>query len=414
MAPRNRRHAAKSSFLDGALAGPDSPTSGSSIERIHARSGWLEAEIDDRGIELASRLVRIVRIQDAGLGLDHLTQCPEADAVAVGEASTSPPPDQGRELVEVAGELADQPRLADPGFARDEDDHRRCRLRVPGARSAGAAERLLEHVELRRATHERWIGVDGALLHTAAGAERLPHDDRCRLAFREDGRVLLVDERRRRRAMGRLADQHAVDGCGGLQASARVHDVARYRSTDLLAGHGRDQRFAGVHADPRVEVEVAIMVEVLDRLERAERRADRTLGVILVGDRHAEDPDHPIAQELLDRAAVSLGQLGDGLVVGTQGLLHVLGVHPLRASGELDEVAEDHRDDLALLAADARRERRTAAHAEVGLPGILGAAAVTDAHGSSIGTVRRGGGRHRSAMQGELARLTRTRPGGPR
>jgi hypothetical protein len=54
--------------------------------------------------------------------------------------------------------------------------------------------------------------------------------------------------------------------------------------------------------------------------------------------------------ELLDCAAVALELRANSLVVRAEDCLDVLGVHRLDLRREPDEVAEDHRDDLALTA----------------------------------------------------------------
>ena len=71
-------------------------------------------------------------------------------------------------------------------------------------------------------------------------------------------------------------------------------------------------------------------------------------------DRGAEEGHHGVADELLDRAAEAL-ELGAQaqVVAGEQGA-DVLGVEPLRAGGEADEIAEHDGHDLPLLA---RRRR---------------------------------------------------------
>ena len=77
---------------------------------------------------------------------------------------------------------------------------------------------------------------------------------------------------------------------------------------------------------------------------------DGALRVVLVRDGRAEDGHHRVADELLDRAAEALELRAHARVVGLEKAPHVLGVHPLRARGEADEVAEEAGDDLALLA----------------------------------------------------------------
>ena len=60
------------------------------------------------------------------------------------------------------------------------------------------------------------------------------------------------------------------------------------------------------------------------RVAHRERRADRTLGVVLVRDRRAEDGHHRVADELLDRAAVPLELVAHARVVGLEAGADVL------------------------------------------------------------------------------------------
>jgi hypothetical protein len=74
-----------------------------------------------------------------------------------------------------------------------------------------------------------------------------------------------------------------------------------------------------------------------------------------VGGGRAEERHHGVPDELLDGAAVALELGADALVVGAEDRLDVLRVERLRPGCEPDEVAEDHRDDLALAARCAPR-----------------------------------------------------------
>ena len=99
-----------------------------------------------------------------------------------------------------------------------------------------------------------------------------------------------------------------------------------------------------------------------------ERGAHGPLGVVLVGDRGAEQGDDRVADDLVDLAA-------EGVDVGRQPreaavdeVLDVLGVAPLGQRGEADEVGEQHGDDPAFVgvAVGARVQRVCAGGAEAG------------------------------------------------
>ena len=79
--------------------------------------------------------------------------------------------------------------------------------------------------------------------------------------------------------------------------------------------------------------------------ERGERRAAR---VVLVGERGAEERHEAVAEELVDRALVTV-HLGEGrLEKGVDQGVHPLRSKPLGEAGGADEVAEEHGDGLAL------------------------------------------------------------------
>ena len=72
------------------------------------------------------------------------------------------------------------------------------------------------------------------------------------------------------------------------------------------------------------------------------------MGVLLLGPVQAEHGHHGVADELLHDAAVGRDQLVRALEVGVDERAHVLGVEALRQHREVDEVGEQHRDELAL------------------------------------------------------------------
>jgi hypothetical protein len=103
-----------------------------------------------------------------------------------------------------------------------------------------------------------------------------------------------------------------------------------------------------------------------------------------VRDRRAEDGHHGVADELLDGAAVPLELASQLRVVRRQRGADVLGIELLRLRGEPDQVGEQDRDDLPLLAGLVRRrgaERRAAARAEAGILGVLAPAVRAQHHG---------------------------------
>ena len=78
------------------------------------------------GLELRLDRLAAVGLEDAGVRLDDLRECPEGDPLAIGQAATLSPGDHLRSGVDAGEQLADQPGLADAGLADDEGDLRRC------------------------------------------------------------------------------------------------------------------------------------------------------------------------------------------------------------------------------------------------------------------------------------------------
>ena len=125
-----------------------------------------------------------------------------------------------------------------------------------------------------------------------------------------DRRRLLEIDRMACCPMRRGVHEDAVDRSGSLQSRRGVDDVARRhalaRARLRVEGH---QRLAG--RDPHPELEALLDSEV----SNCESRANRSLRVVLVSDRGAEEGHHCVADELLDRAAVVLELPADALVV---------------------------------------------------------------------------------------------------
>ena len=131
-----------------------------------------------------------------------------------------------------------------------------------------------------------------------------------------------------------------------------------------------------------------LLVQRVDRAEDREAGADGTLGVVLVGDRDAEERDDGVADELLDacrRAARARAAAGRSRLEQRE---HVLGVELLGAARRADDVDEDGRDRAALLVPPrrlgrrrVRGKRRRAAHAELRDVRVVSPALCADRHG---------------------------------
>ena len=69
-----------------------------------------------------------------------------------------------------------------------------------------------------------------------------------------------------------------------------------------------------------------------DGLLHAQPGADRTLGVVLVGDRRAEQGDDGVAHDLVDPAAERLDVVGEPLEAPVDQRLDLLGIHASRTA----------------------------------------------------------------------------------
>jgi hypothetical protein len=231
-------------------------------------------EVVDAAVELGLDGFGRVAFEDPGLRLDHLAQRPERHTVAVRQAAPAPPGHETGVVGERALELPDEPALADAGSADERDE-------VHGPVAARARDRVEDEAELLLAADQRRERAGRLRVeHVLPDAERLVDRDRLGLALRLEDPPLAVLEDRLRRAERALADEHGVRIRGLLDPIRRRHDVA---DRDSLAGAGDGaglhDRLAGVDRDLHARDPVA------DR----ERGADRALGVVLVGDRRAED-----------------------------------------------------------------------------------------------------------------------------
>ena len=157
-------------------------------------------------------------------------------------------------------------------------------------------------------------------------------------------------------ALGGVADQDRARRRQRLQARGEVGRVADRRVVHLevVADRADDDR-AGVDADAQLELDAALGERhaALRRGERVadrQRGADRALGRVLVRDRRAEERHHAVAGELVDDALEAVDLAEAELDVLLEQLAVLLGVEPVGDRGRADEVAEQHRDELALAA----------------------------------------------------------------
>ena len=167
---------------------------------------------------------------------------------------------------------------------------------------------------------------------------------------------------------------------GLLQTSSDVDRVTRcqpfLRSRDDLAGVDTDP-----HSKPRAEVAFQLFVQAGDSEPKICCGSHAPKRIVLVNHRNAEDGHHRVADELLDNAAVALHGFARHIEVARQHVPKTLGIQPLAERRRSADVAEEHRDRLALFSNCLRRlERSCAGVAETGSSRISLATLCADSH----------------------------------
>ena len=297
----------------------------------------------DRVGQLGRDRGRVVELEDAGLGLEDLPEGPEADALPVRQAMALTPGDQLGLGVDELPELADQPALADPGLAADCDHPHRGFVPGPGVAAPELAQLGLP------AQERGGRGLVDGDPEPAAGRSGDPYRQRLGLALDPDRGQRLVVEQPPGGPVGRLADQDAPDRRHPLQAGGGVDHVADHALA--LVAVGGDHRLAGVDPDPDAEGQLP------GRLQDGQPAADGPFRVVLVGRGGAEHGHHPVADELVQGAPEPLDLPAEPGMVGAEQRPNVLGVGLVGAGGEAGQVAEQHRDDPALLQPGPRGQR---------------------------------------------------------
>ena len=215
----------------------------------------------------------------------------------------------------------------------------------------GLLVRLLEQRQLVGAADHRPIEATGAAGFPGShGAEaaRLgqwrPPPELQLLRLVELDRV--ADE-----AVRRPADED-LPGLGALLEAGGDVDGVAHGERRAGGGVARDD-LARVHADPHLEPYAPLLLElVVQRREPVAhlgRRADAAERVVLVDAWDAEDGHDGVADELLDRAVVTLDDGAHLVEVADHDPPHRLWVEPLAQPRGAGHVGEDHRDGLAHL-----------------------------------------------------------------
>ena len=154
-----------------------------------------------------------------------------------------------------------------------------------------------------------------------------------------DAERLAVD-RRRAQGDGGGAGEHATGRRQRLQPRRRVHDVAHRRVVG--PGEDADEHLAGVEADAHLDRRVGAGLgdEAGQRVLHPQRGPHGALGVVLVGDRRAEQGDDGVAEQLVDAPAERLDVGDQPFEARLDEALHPLGVEVLGQRRVADEVGE--------------------------------------------------------------------------
>ena len=326
------------------------------------RLGLVRRDRRPAAASFACGLVGTVGLEDPGLRLDDLAERPERDSLAVRKRTPLTPDDELGIVVDDAKSSRHEPRLLPiPGHADERDE-----LRL--ALGPSACQRTDRTSSSRPGRRAATAASEDRCRSSSARSSATQTRDGLGLPLCVDRLGSLVLDRTLGRAIRVLADQDPAGRRRRLEAGARVDHVAR----DHRLARPRHARRGATSASPvftpirTSSSSVGIrLVQLGDRLLDRERRADGPLRVVLVRDGCAEDADDGVADELLDRSAVTL-ELVPRARRGTGRRMrpHVLGIELLRASGRPDEVREDDGDDLALLAPRDRRGASAVPHSE--------------------------------------------------
>ena len=182
-----------------------------------------------------------IRLEDPRLRLDHLAQRPVRHPLAIGQASSLAPEDELRAIVEVAAELPQEARLADPGLTGDRHELDRGLGDGPGERLGEERELVLPADEGRPSP---LVDVDA---EPAAGRQRAPDLHGLGLALDHDRLERLVLDPVPGGSECHLPHDDAVHGRHGLKARRGVDDVAGDDALALLGTRPeRDDGLAGV------------------------------------------------------------------------------------------------------------------------------------------------------------------------
>ena len=273
-----------------------------------------------------------------------------------GGAATEPPHRLGH-LGKPAVELEEEPGLPDARFAEHCHD-------VPALRVDDVPQPFLQPVQLDLPPDRRRLDP----LHASGGIEvelvrslgqHLEGIDRAGDALELQPRHRPEAERAADVLVGVGRDQHAADGCRGLQTGRPVdgltdgHELVGGRVGAGSLPEGADDDVAGVDPDAHRQRDAVGRlergVELGHAIAHRKRGANRRMRIVLARSVQPEHGHDGVTDVLLDDPTLGLDRLAPASEVLVDDVSGVLGVEVLGQHREVDEVGEQDRDQLALL-----------------------------------------------------------------
>ena len=319
-----------------------------------------ERPLDHPAERDADPQLRLVR-EDADPGPQEVAERPVRQGLPVRHAPALQPQRAAvlrRTGIEQVVQLGEQPRLADPRLPGDEQDAARA--------GEDTGDRVAAGVELPVAADQpRLHALQAPRSHGGPGRGQ-------RRASHDRGGLPLEIERRRGAPVEHgldqperlLPDEHQPGLAERLQAGRRVHGIAERGVLDAAPGADRadDDRSrldADADAEPRHAPCGLDLARVLgDLLHDLQRRAHRALGVVLVRGRGAEQRQHAVSREVLDRPPERFDRPDHARQGVADDDLQLLGIQAFGEHGRADQIGEDRGDHASLFADLARVVRR--------------------------------------------------------
>jgi hypothetical protein len=293
--------------------------------------------------EPAERSLRGVALQNPEVLPEDLGEGPVGGSLAIREAAPRASQRLRTGFVELLPELADDPRLAEARISQDGHQLRAtlrdCRL--VGSRQPG---------ELRLTPDEaRAQAGKSTRAHQRQRPEEASRLDPLPLPLRLEDRGCPELEGAADSGCRARPDEHLAGLRSLFEARSDVDRVA----ADEGAARARrpDDDFAGVHADPGGK---RVAEELAQPVLHGESCVQGPFGVIFLGRGRPKGCHHCVACELLDRAPGGLDLRRHRGVEALQKHADALGVLLARLRRRPDQVGEEDRRDLALVARRAR------------------------------------------------------------